>query len=206
MSYTPPPYNATDASWQGAASYAPPSAGATNAAWSVAAVSGVLSAGSPLGAPALVGSATQTVGGALVAAGPLGSIAVLGKTVVAGRVAVSSPLGAAAVVGICVTLGRVAVASPLAAPSLVGTVHRYELRGEVRDQGVLVNRRVRAYRRSDGSLVTEADTAAGRFSLPVGFASAEYYVVPINLDPAATDYAPPCANRVTSVLAMDVAA
>lgn len=85
----------------------------------------------------------------------------------------------------------------------VGTVVRFELRGEVRDQGVLVNRRVRAHRRSDGALIAEGDTVAGVFALPVGFTADEFYLVPINLDPAATDYAPPCANRVTSVLAMD---
>lgn len=87
----------------------------------------------------------------------------------------------------------------------VGTVVRFELRGEVRDQGVLVNRRVRAYSRSTGALVAEADTVAGVFALPVGFVADEFYLVPVNLDPAATDYAPPCANRVSSVLAMDAA-
>lgn len=85
----------------------------------------------------------------------------------------------------------------------VGVHERYELRGEVRDQAVLVNRRVRAYNRTTGALVAEADTVAGVFALAVGFAQAEYYVVPIDLDPLATDWTPPVANRVLAVLAQD---
>lgn len=98
-----------------------------------------------------------------------------------------------------------AAPTPLQPGSVAGTVVRYELRGEVRNQGVLVDRRVRAYRRSDGALMAEQDTTAGRFRLHCGFAAAEHYLVPVDLSAEATDYAPPCANRVLSVLADDLA-
>jgi len=84
-----------------------------------------------------------------------------------------------------------------------GIVERYELTGEVRLSGVLINRRVRAYRRDSGALVNEGDTVAGRFRLHTGFAAAEYYIIPIDLDGDAADWTPPCANRLVSVLAMD---
>lgn len=87
----------------------------------------------------------------------------------------------------------------------VGVVERYELRGEVRLQGVLVNRRVRAYRRDTGALLGEADTVAGKFAIHAGFAPLECYLVPIDMANDATDWAPPCANRVESVLAQDAA-
>lgn len=85
------------------------------------------------------------------------------------------------------------------------TVERYEVRGEVRLSGVLVNRRVRAYLRSSGVLLGETDTVVGKFHVPTGFAEAECYVTPIDLDDAATDWLPPTANRITSVLALDTA-
>lgn len=84
-------------------------------------------------------------------------------------------------------------------------VERYELRGEVRLAGVLVNRRVRAYLRSSGALLGESDTAVGRFRVHTGFAPAECYVTPIDMTEGATDWLPPTANRITSVLAMDTA-
>lgn len=205
MSYTPPAFNAVNASWQGASAYSPPAYSAADAAWSVAAVAGHLAAGSPLGSPRLVGSATEEVAGNVTAPGPLDAPRLVGQVVRVAVVASPSPLGLPSGVGAHVVRGFAAAASPLGVPRLVGTVHRYELRGAVRDQGVLVNRTVRAYRRSTGALVAEGDTAAGLFALPVGFAADEYYLVPINLDAAATDFAPPCANRVTSVLAIDSA-
>ena len=85
------------------------------------------------------------------------------------------------------------------------TVERYELRGEVRLSGMLVNRRVRAYSRASGALLGEADTVVGKFCVPAGFAEAECYVTPIDLSDAATDWLPPTANRITSVLALDTA-
>ena len=80
---------------------------------------------------------------------------------------------------------------------------RYELRGEVRMQGILVNRRVRVYDRATGGLVGQSDTTAGRFSIHAGFSPTEYYIVPIDLSETADDFSPPIANRVASVLAMD---
>lgn len=84
-------------------------------------------------------------------------------------------------------------------------VTRYELRGEVRLGGVLVNRRVRAYQRASGALVGEVDTVIGKFALHTGFAPAEHYITPIDLDAGATDWSPPTANRIMSVLALDTA-
>lgn len=81
---------------------------------------------------------------------------------------------------------------------------RYEVRGEVRQGGVLVNRRVRLYRRDTGVMLGEQDTVVGRFAIQAGFAEIEHYIVPIHLDDAATDWTPPVANRVLSVLAQDV--
>lgn len=86
-----------------------------------------------------------------------------------------------------------------------GIVERYELTGEVRAQGILVNRLVRAYRRDTGELVGEIATTAGRFKLHTGFVAREHFIVPIDTGNDATDWAPPCANRVMSVLAQDAA-
>lgn len=82
---------------------------------------------------------------------------------------------------------------------------RYELRGEVREGGVLVNRRVRAYLRSTGALVGEADTVVGKFNVNAGFSQAEHYVIPIDLGEFASDWLPPAANRIVPVLAYDLA-
>lgn len=88
----------------------------------------------------------------------------------------------------------------------VGHVERYELRGEVRKDGILVNRLVRAYRRDSGELVGEGMTVFGKFRIHVGFAEREHYIVPIDTANDAADWSPPCANRVLSILAQDVAA
>lgn len=80
---------------------------------------------------------------------------------------------------------------------------RYEVRGQVKQSGVLVNRRVRAYRRDTGEMVGEADTTAGKFQVHTGFEALEHYIVPVNLAEDATDWSPPVANRVLSVLAQD---
>lgn len=71
--------------------------------------------------------------------------------------------------------------------------------------GVLVNRRVRAYLRETGALLGQADTVAGHFKVHAGFAEAECYATPIDLDADATDWLPPTANRILSVLADDAA-
>lgn len=86
---------------------------------------------------------------------------------------------------------RAAVPSPLGNPAAAGIVHRYELRGEVRAQGALVNRRVRVYRRDTGALVAEDDTAGGKVRLPVGLTPMEFYLISLDLDAGATDHSPP---------------
>ena len=118
-----------------------------------------------------------------------------------GTVAVSSPTATGA--GVRGVAGQGAVAFTGFGAVGAGIVERYELKGEVRQSGVLINRRVRAYRRDSGVLANEGNTVGGRFRLHTGFAAAEYYVVPINLADDAADWAPPCANRLLSVLAMD---
>lgn len=85
----------------------------------------------------------------------------------------------------------------------VGVHERYEVRGEVRLEGVLVNRQVRVYLRSTGALIGDEATAVGKFHVHCGFAAAEHYIVPVHLDVAASDWSPPTANRVLSVLAED---
>lgn len=88
--------------------------------------------------------------------------------------------------------------------SITALVERYELIGEVRLAGILVNRRVRAYRRDTGALVGEANTVAGHFRVHAGFvAGVEHLALPIDLSDDATDWAPPVANRVLPVLAQD---
>lgn len=143
----------------------------------------------------------------LVADGPspLGAPEVLVSTLepIAALVAVPSPLGSPAAIARHVVTVAAAVPSMLGSPAAVVRVVRYELKGEVRDLGVLVNRRVRAYRLSDGEMVGEADTVAGRFRIHAGFAAALHYVIPLDMAESATDYAPPTANRVLSVLAVD---
>lgn len=93
----------------------------------------------------------------------------------------------------------------LGVPIIVGDVThpRHVLRGEVRDQGVLVNRTVRAYLRTSGEMIAEQLTVGGRFDLHTGFEPREFYITPIDLSALATDWAPPTANRVIAVLAMD---
>lgn len=97
-----------------------------------------------------------------------------------------------------------AVAAVTLAAHIEAVAERYELIGEVRLAGILVNRRVRVYRRDTGALVGEADTVGGHFRVHAGFsAEAEFTVLPIDLAADATDWAPPAANRVIPVLAMD---
>lgn len=86
-----------------------------------------------------------------------------------------------------------------------GLVERYELLGEVRLQGVLVDRHVRAYRRDTGELVGAANTSSGKFRIHTGFVAREHYLVPIHDTNDAEDFAPPCANRLLSILAQDAA-
>lgn len=87
-----------------------------------------------------------------------------------------------------------------------GAVHpRYEVRGEVRLGGILVNRRVRCYKRSTGEMMGQADTAAGLYRVHAGFDDAEVTAMAIDLAEGATDWIPPTANRLVPVLADDTA-
>ncbi len=88
-------------------------------------------------------------------------------------------------------------------PAGHATVLRYEITGEVRNGGILVNRLVRVYRRDTGEMVGEANTVSGRFKVNAGFSEREHYAIPIDLANDATDWLPPCANRLVSVLASD---
>lgn len=183
MSYTPPAGNAVNFSWVGAASYTPPAGDSVNFSWVT----------------------SGTVQARIAVPGPLCAPALLGESgaAIEGRLAVPGPLGLPALLACAAIAARLAIPGPLAAPQAQVRVVRYRLSGEVRLSGVLVDRRVRAYRRSDGALVAQADTAAGRFALDVGFSADEYTVIPVDLATGATDYTPPAANRVMSVLAQD---
>lgn len=93
----------------------------------------------------------------------------------------------------------VAGSLPLSA-SVQAQIPRYVLQGVVKDGDTLVDRRVRVYLRSTGALVAQGDTTAGAFSFDMGDTPAEYMILPVDLAADATDWAPPCANRVLSVL------
>lgn len=151
-------------------------------------------------APAGIGAhgvAGAGAGALLLAAAGAGAHGVAG----AGAAALTVQAAGAAAHGVA---GAGAASIPISVSGLA--VHqRYELRGEVRLGGVLVNRRVRAYARDTGALLGEADTVAGKFRVHAGFAAIECYVTPIHLDPAATDWLPPTANRILAVLASDTA-
>lgn len=100
------------------------------------------------------------------------------------------------------TIATVAAVLPLTA-AVQGIVPRYILKGVVKDGNTLVDRRVRVYRRSTGELVTQGDTTGGAFEFAVGTTQDEYLILPVDLSAGATDWAPPCANRVLSVLLTD---
>jgi hypothetical protein len=87
----------------------------------------------------------------------------------------------------------------------LGVHQRYEVRGEVRLSGVLVNRRVRCSKRATGELMGQADTVDGRYRVHAGFDASEVYTVAIDLSGGATDWVPAAANRLVPVLADDAA-
>lgn len=180
MSYTPPVSSAADFTWQTEAAYTPPAGSAANLAWAPDVPAITLAAVVPL-----------------VAAMALGHDGVVVESAIAATVSITAALSLAHGVS-----ANIAATVPIIATASL-TVERYELKGEVRIGGMLVERRVRAYLRSTGVLVAEADTAVGKFNLPTGFGPQEYYVTPIDLGADATDWLPPTANRVTSVLASD---
>lgn len=180
----------------------------------------------PVGSPAnftvppateFVGAGAVTVGITVSGVGEYQEIVVIGEGVITADV-VALGVGVVGVTGNGAATIAPAIASGSGARGVAGQgavafgqfsaagagiVERYELKGEVRQSGVLVNRRVRAYHRDTGALVNEGDTVAGRFRVHTGFTPAEYYVIPIDLSNDAADWTPPCANRLASVLAMD---
>lgn len=189
-------------SWEGTSGYTPPGL-PLSVRWPPPALTS--SVPSPLGVPKVAAAVQQHADVVAIASvpSPLGSPSVLAQSVVRGRMDAPSPLVAPVLQGFAIPVLRVSIPGLLEAPVGDLIVHRYELAGVVRDQGVAVDRRVRAYLRSTGALVAEADTVAGAFRLEVGFAPAEHYLVPLDLDTEAADYAPPCANRVVSELVRD---
>ena len=222
MSYTRPDHDAADATWAGAPAYTRPDHDAADASW-LTSVAGSGSgeidiAGSGSGAHGVSGAGAGEIDTTGAGAGTTGTPAVVG--IGSGEVDVTGDgAGAHGVRGAGEGLvdvegdgsGLHGVRGTGAGLIEVtgeseGTHLRYELRGEVRLGGVLVNRRVRAYRRDTGAMAGEADTVAGRFRVPAGVGAArEHYVVPIDLAEDATDWRPPMANRLVSVLASDTA-
>lgn len=202
MSYTPPAVP-LEVSWEGSSSYTAPNYAAVDANWLPDPISVYATAPSPLGQPAVVVGAVTEISCWADAPSPLGAPSVLARSILGVRGAAPSPLGTVHTIARLGWRAWADAPSPLGAPSVLARVIRYELRGEIRDQGVLVNRRVRAYRLSDGALAGEADTVGGQFRVHVGFAPALHYIIPLDLAAEATDYAPPAANRVMSVLAED---
>ncbi len=220
MAYTRPSAAAADATWLDAAAYTRPAAGSADAAWAPDAPVITIAATVPVVASA---SLAHGVSVSLAASVPVAAAMALEHTAIDVEISITAAVpvaaGVAAAHGIAGTAVAqvpisaalsaahgvamaVAAAVPVAAAMDV-LIDRYELRGEVRLSGVLVNRRVRAYLRSSGALVAEGDTVAGKFALHAGFAPAEHYITPIDLADTATDWLPPTANRITSVLASD---
>lgn len=202
MSYTRPLGNAANAKFGGA--YTRPAGNAADASFQTA-PAGVSGAGA--GVLAFAGAATAAHGITGAAAGVLaftgsgagehtnpsvegagdGTLAFTGAGTAAHGIAATGA-GAIGFTGACVA------------------VHlRYEVRGEVRLGGVLVNRRVRCYKRSTGEMMGQADTAAGLYRVHAGFDDGEVYTLAIHLDEAAMDWIPPTANRLVPVLAEDAA-
>ncbi len=216
--------SAVNFTWVGVpAAYTPPAGNAVNFAWSTA-IGGAVQAA---GALDFTGSASVAHGVAVVAAGALafsGSATVEHSRVVVECVAegaldftgaASAAHGVAAqAAGALDFTGAGAAAHGIAA-TCTGTLGftgacaalhlRYEVRGEVRLGGVLVNRRVRCSKRATGELMGQADTVAGRYRVHAGFDAAEVYVTAIDMAEAATDWIPPTANRLVPVLASDTA-
>lgn len=222
MSYTPPAGNAANFSWVGVAPYTPPAGSAANFSW---APSGIVGEGA--GSLAFAGAGVAAHGVAGVGAGGLvftgegiaehespsvegvgdGALGFSGEALAAHGIA-GSGIGSFAFSGAGV--GAHGISSASAGDLAFGgegvAQHlRYEVRGEVRLSGVLVNRRVRCYARASGALMGQADTVAGHYRVHAGFDEAEVYVTAIDLSVGATDWIPPTANRLVPMLADDTA-
>jgi hypothetical protein len=223
MSYTRPDHDAADASWSSASAYTRPAYNDADGSWAPTGAAGTGAGeaditGGGVGAHGVlgVGAGDADITGSGV--GLAGVVAIVG--VGAGDADITGAADGAhgvrgAATGETDVLGealarhgvRGAGAGEIDVSGSAAGLHlRYELRGEVRLSGVLVNRRVRAYRRDTGALVGEADTVAGRFRVNAGVGEArEHYVIPIDMSEDATDWLPPAANRIVSVLANDAA-
>jgi hypothetical protein len=97
-------------------------------------------------------------------------------------------------------------AATLAALVASGTAihYRYELRGTVKLNDILVPRQVRIYRRSTGELAATVDATFGTWKTHVSLDPAEeFYAVAIDTGADAVDFAPPISNRLTGCLADD---
>lgn len=228
--YTRPAFDAADASFEppstdieaiGAAIIGPVTA-ACLVAHGVTAVGGAV-----IGPVLAAGVAEHTSPEVFVAGaatiGPVTAAAVASHGVAAAGAAVLGPVTAAAQVGHGVAAVGAAIIGPVSAAgvaahgiagagaAIIGSIvaagvalhPRYSLKGEVRLQGVLVNRLVRAYRLDTGALIGEQATDAGRFDIHAGFEAREHYILPLDMAEGATDWAPPAANHVLSVLAVD---
>lgn len=204
MSYMPPtiPFDVT---WEGASDYVAPTS-PVDATWQSGEVTAQIRVVGPRGRASMLAevSAPLLVAGTISMRGPRGRIAARANLVVQGRASATGPRGRITARGVAVARGTARVAGPRGRILAHATVVRFDLRGIVRNQGVLVERRVRAYDRVTGALVGEADTAGGVFAIHTGFEPGEYVVLPIDMSESATDYAPPAANRVLSMLAQDV--
>lgn len=201
MSYTPPSGDAVNATWVGAPAYTVPAGDAVNVTWQ-ASPDLVTGAGALVLDFVLAGTAYHglipTAQGALVLDFTLTAEARHGVAGT-GALTLSFAMDGEARHGVA-GAGDLALGFSFAAEA---THPRYELRGEVRLDGVLVNRRVYGYLRETGELLGTAETVAGRFRVHAGFAEVECFVTPIDMDPAAVDWRPPTANRIKSVLADD---
>ena len=202
MSYTPPSGGLVELTWEGAAPYAAPAG--DSLAFEHAAVPPTIDLVAVVGVTAslLLEHLIDEIAVTLTVSIPVVA-GIDASHGVAGSVAAVVTVSADQTTDHGVALVGIASITLQAAASIV--VDRYELRGEIRLAGVLVNRRVRAYLRSSGALLGEADTVVGRFQVHTGFAAAECYVTPIDMSAEATDWLPPTANRLMSVLAEDAA-
>lgn len=196
MSYVLPSQTAADATWYGTPAYTRPAQSAADATWSAGGATGT-------GAGTLTFTGAATAAHGISGAG-LGVIDFTGAGV---GVLETGIEGAGA--GSLEFAGAGVAAHGIAATGAGGfgftgagvAVHpRYEVRGEVRLGGILVNRLVRCYQRSTGALLGQADTVAGLYAVHAGFDASEVYVTAIDTADDATDWLPPTANRLVPVL------
>lgn len=222
MSYARPAPTAADATWLGAPAYTRPAQAAADASWASSGVTGTGAGtlsftGAGAGAHGVAGSGAGTLGftGAgegehtspSVEGAGAGTLHFTGAGTGAHGVA-GAGAGALAFTG-AGTAGHGVAGAGAGVLGFAGSgaaLHlRYEVRGEVRLGGVLVNRRVRCSKRATGELVGQADTVAGRYRVHAGFDDAEVYVTALDLAAGASDWIPPTANRLVPVLADDTA-